>query len=335
MTVSFGICPDNQWEDFRTAVARTPRHEAAGFDAIWLGDHTLPFQHTRGFNRSVVVELAAVLAATQRVTVGAQVIAPIGLRHHPIDVALDMATLALMHPGRVALTVGTGEAMNERNTTGLWPSAAERRSRCVEAMELIRMCFEHDGYFRFEGQHFRSFFTLYLKPEPAPPLLCAANGPLLARQAGRIADGICCVGVTPERFAEKLVPAFERGAREAGRDPARLERVVWIPTTFHPDPERALAAARLEAGVLVPGALAEVLDPREMERLGQEMDEAAIRAAVCVASDGAEIVESLARYVEAGATHVVWGDLSPEPDVVPAIATEVIAELRHRYPAAA
>jgi coenzyme F420-dependent glucose-6-phosphate dehydrogenase len=335
VTPSFGICPDNQWEDFRTAVARTPLHEAAGFDAIWLGDHTLPFQHSRGFNRSVVVELAAVLAATQRVTVGAQVIAPIGLRRHPIDVALDMASLALMHPGRVALTVGTGEAMNERNTTSLWPPAAERRSRCVEAMELIRACFERDGYFRFEGRHFRSFFTLYLKPEPPLPLLCAANGPLLARLAGRIADGICCVGVTPERFAERLIPAFERGAREAGRDPALLGRVVWIPTTYHPDPEAALAAARLEAGVLVPGALEEVLDPREMERLGQGVDEAAIRAAACVASDGAKIVESLARYVDAGATHVVWGDLSPEPDLVPPIAAEVLAELRRRYPAAA
>ena len=310
---SFGICPDNQWEDFRAAVARTPRHEAAGFDAIWLGDHTLPFQHSRGFNLSVVVELAAVLAATQRVTVGAQVIAPIGLRRHPIDVALDVTSLALLHPGRVALTVGTGEAMNELNTTGHWPPAAERVSRCVEAMELIRACFDRDGYFRFEGKHFRSFFTLYVKPEPLPSLICAANGPVLARRAGHLADGICCVGVTPERFAETLVPAFERGAREARRDPARLERMVWVPTTSHPDPERALAAARLEAGVLVPGALEEVLDPREMERLGQEVDEAVIRAAACVASDGAEIVDSLARYVEAGATHVSGATSAPSP----------------------
>src|SRR5262245_39454628 len=112
MHVTLGICPDNQWEDFRQTVARAPALENAGFDVLWLGDHVLPFQHSRGFNRSVIVEMAAYLMCTTTVVVGAQVISPIGLRHHPVDVALELATLALLHPGRVALTVGTGEAMN-------------------------------------------------------------------------------------------------------------------------------------------------------------------------------------------------------------------------------
>jgi coenzyme F420-dependent glucose-6-phosphate dehydrogenase len=326
---TFGICPDNQWEDFRATVERAPLFEAAGFDVLWLGDHTLPFQHSRGFNRSVVVELVAYLQATDRVVVGAQVIAPIGLRRQPVDVALDLATAALLHPGRVALTVGTGEAMNELNTTGRWPSPRERMERCVEAMELIRRCWEEEGYFRHEGAYFSSFFRLYTKPSPPIPLTCAANGPVLARHAGRIADGVCSVGVTPEHFRDRVLPAFEAGAREAGRNPRRLDRMVWVPTSYHPDPAEALAAARLEAGVLVPGAFEHVVDPREMEELGRTVDEATIRAACCVASTPEEIVSAFARYLDAGATHVVWGDLSPQPELVPDLAREhVLPRLR-------
>jgi coenzyme F420-dependent glucose-6-phosphate dehydrogenase len=322
--VTFGICPDNQWEDFRATVRRAPLLEEAGFDALWLGDHTLPFQHSRGFNRSVIVELVAYLQATQRIVVGGQVIAPLGLRRHPVDVALDLASAALLHPGRVALTVGTGEAMNELNTTGRWPPARERVARCAEAMQLIRRCWEDEGYFRFEGEFFTSFFTLYVKPSPPIPLTCAANGPVMARHAGRHADGVCSVGIPPERFRDVVLPAFERGAREAGRDPAALQRMVWVPTSYHPDPAQALAAARLEAGVLVPGALEEVLDPRDMEELGRGVDEAAIRASACVASTPEEIVQAFERYLDAGATHVVWGDLSPEPDLVPPLARDVV-----------
>jgi coenzyme F420-dependent glucose-6-phosphate dehydrogenase len=152
---------------------------------------------------------------------------------------------------------------------------------------------------------------------------------VLAHHAGRLADGICAVGVTPERFRDTILPAFEQGATDAGRDPSTLERMVWVPTSYHPDPSLALAAARLEAGILVPGAFETVLDPRELEALGRTVDEATIRGAGCVASTPSEIVEAFLRYVDAGATHVVWGDLSPEPDLVPALARdEVLPALR-------
>ena len=188
----------------------------------------------------VIVELVAYLQRTERAIVGVQVIAPIGLRHHPVDVALDLATAALLHPGRVALTVGTGEAMNELNTTGCWPPPRERMERCLEGIELVRRCWQEEGYFRFDGAYFSSFFTLYTKPSPPIPLTCAANGVVLARRAGRIADGICSVGMAPEEFRDRILPAFEQGAREAGRDPALLERMVWVPTSYHPDPAEAL-----------------------------------------------------------------------------------------------
>ena len=66
-----------------------------------------------------------------------------------------------------------------------------------------------------------------------------------------------------------------------------------------------------------------------MEELGKGVDEATIRAACCVASTAEEIVATFRRYLDAGATHVIWGDLSPEPDLVPDLARDaVIPRLR-------
>jgi coenzyme F420-dependent glucose-6-phosphate dehydrogenase len=324
-----GICPDNQWEDFRATVERAPALENAGFDAIWLGDHTLPFQHSRGFNRSVIVEMGAYLHVTESILVGAMVIAPIGLRHHPVDVALDLATLALLNPGRVSLAVGSGEAMNERNTTAVWPGGRERMERLAEAIALIQRCWQADDYFTHAGDYFQSFFYLYTKPSPPIPLLCAANGARTARIAGALADGFCCVGVSPEDFEQRLLPAFAAGVQAAGRNPETMQRIVWVPTTYHPDPEEARRASKLEAGVLVRGALESVTDPREMEALGAGVPDEEIRKASCVASTAEEIVTHFRAYAAAGATHVVWGDLSPDPDLVPDLARDhVIPALR-------
>ncbi len=108
--------------------------------------------------------------------------------------------------------------------------------------------------------------------------------------------------------------------RASGRDPSNLQRMIWIPVSYHPDRARALAASRLEAGVLVPGVVDSVLDPREMERLGESVDEQLITESSCVATSAGEIVDCFGRYLEAGANHIIWGDLSPDGDIIPEIA---------------
>ena len=102
-----------------TTCERVRALEDAGFQYIWEGDHTLPWQHSAGHSAGIFTTLTAFLSRTERAVVGGMVIPPIGIRHHPIDVAVEIATQALLYPGRVALCVGTGEAMNEKTTTGI------------------------------------------------------------------------------------------------------------------------------------------------------------------------------------------------------------------------
>jgi G6PDH family F420-dependent oxidoreductase len=331
--VTFGISPECLCHDVRDNIRRVRALEEAGFDYVWEGDHTLPWHHSAGHSAGIFTTLEAFLNHTEHAVVGGMVIPAIGIRHHPIDVAVEIATQAVLHPGRVALCVGTGEAMNEKTTTGFWPSLRERVERTVEGIELIRKAWTSEDYFEHRGKHFRSFFYLYTKPEEPIPLLCAAQGPIMARNAGLHADGYVAVGVPPSHHRDVLIPAFEEGAREAGKDPASLMKCAWVSTFFHPHEERALEAARVYGGLLIPEAYHFIQDPRVIEARARLVRDEAMREAFCIATSGEQICKVFEGFIDAGCNHIIWADGSPDPDLVAEVcADEVLPSLRGAAP---
>jgi coenzyme F420-dependent glucose-6-phosphate dehydrogenase len=327
--LTFGISPECLCHDVRENAARIRDLEDAGFSYIWEGDHTLPWQHSSGHSAGIFTTLTMFLERTQHATVGGMVIPPIGLRHYPIDVALETATQAMLHPGRVALCVGTGEAMNEQTTTGEFPPLKERVARVVEAMQLIRKAWTSEEYFEHDGTYFKSFFYLYQKPEQPIPMLCAANGPIMARNAGRYADGYVAVGVPPAYHRDVLIPAFERGAREEGRDPDELMKCAWVSTSYHPKAEKALDGARVYGGLLIPECYNYVQDPRVIEQRALLVRDEALHQAFCIATSGEEIAASFQGFMEAGCDHLIWADMSPDPTLVADVwANEALPQIQ-------
>jgi coenzyme F420-dependent glucose-6-phosphate dehydrogenase len=330
--VTFGISPECLCHDVRDNVRRVRDLEEAGFTHIWEGDHTLPWQHSSGHSAGIWATLTAFLANTERAVVGPMVIPPIGIRHQPVDVAIEIATLELLYPGRVALGVGTGEAMNEKTTTGVWPPLRERIERLVEAIELIRRCWEEPDYFRHKGRHFDSFFHLYQKLEHRIPIVCAAGGPMMAGNAGRLADGYVAVGVPAEVHRDVLLPAFEAGAAEAGRAAAKGFRSAWVSTSYHPDRAKALDGARVYGGLLIPEAYSYIQDPRVIEQRALLVRDEALAAAFCIATSGEEIIARFEAFIEAGCDHIIWADMSPDPSIVAKVCRdEVLPYLNNKY----
>jgi len=87
--------------------------EKYDFDTAWFGDHLCPFIH-RGMKSAFVWSLfGTALERTKRIRVGPDVTCPIGGRYHPFILAQAAATLDNMYPGRLAVGVGSGEAINE------------------------------------------------------------------------------------------------------------------------------------------------------------------------------------------------------------------------------
>jgi len=330
--VTFGISPECLCHDVRDNVARVADLEEAGFTHIWEGDHTLPWQHSSGHSAGIWATLTAFLAHTERAVVGPMVIPPIGVRHQPVDVAIEIATLELLYPGRVALGVGTGEAMNEKTTTGAWPSLHERIERVTEAIELIRRCWAEPDYFRHQGKHFDAFFYLYQKPSAEIPIICAAGGPKMAGNAGRLADGYVSVGVPTEVHHDVLIPAFENGAAAAGRAAPSGFRTAWVSTSYHPDRERALEGARVYGGLLIPEAYTYIQDPRVIEQRALLVRDEALAAAFCIATSGEEIIARFEAFIDAGCDHIIWADMSPDPSLVAGVCRdEVLPYFARKY----
>ena len=208
-------------EQFTTAqlVDQAEAAEHAGFRSLWASDHLQPWQDNEGHSMFPWIALALVGQRTNHIPFGTGVTCPI-YRYHPTTVAQAFASLAVLHPGRVFLGVGTGERLNEQAATTQFGPYRERHDRLIEAVQLIRQLWGGQRI-SFQGNYFQTNqLKLYDPPPSPPPIFVAAGGPKSAHLAGRYGDGwITEAGGVK---SQKLVAAFNQGAHDSGRDPATL-----------------------------------------------------------------------------------------------------------------
>ncbi|HUG56418.1 MAG TPA: glucose-6-phosphate dehydrogenase (coenzyme-F420) [Candidatus Limnocylindrales bacterium] len=306
--------------------------ERHGFDSVVVSDHFHPWRDTGGHAPFSFAWLGAVGARTERVRLGTSVVTPT-FRYHPAIVAQAAATLACLAPDRFFLGVGSGEAMNEVPVTGAeWPPPGERLARLAEAVALIRRLWS-EGYVTHEGKFFRTREAkIFDKPERPVPLLVAAAGPKAAEQAGRDGDGLICTsGKGPELYRDTLLPAFAKGAKAAGKDPERLERMIEMKVSFDTDRARALEDTKEWAALALPGEeKAGVEDPREMERRAKAAEPRA-HTRFIVSTDPDEHCEKILEYVALGFDHLVFHFPGGEQERAMALyEKEILPRLRRR-----
>jgi G6PDH family F420-dependent oxidoreductase len=225
-------------------------------------------------------------------------------RFHPAMVAQAAATLEAMYPGRSWLGVGAGEALNEHVIGGYWPEAGERSARMFEAIEIIKKLFDasiagkdvkHKGtYFHMESAR------LWTMPEVAPPVLVATAGPINAKKTGKFADGIITVGAPLEKIGG-LFAKFEEGAREAGKDPDTMPRVLQLHLSWAPTDEEALTNAMVEwpnGGMKFPKA--DIRSPFEFEQMAKLVRTEDFEGRMVVSSDPDEHRAYIQRFVDLG-----------------------------------
>jgi len=238
--------------------------------------------------------------------------------------------MATLHPGRFALCVGTGEAMNERTTIGFWPSTRERLERLEEAIRLIEMCLTSKDYFKFKGKYFKPFFYMYDKPSEPIPLYCAANGPQAAKIAGKYADGFVSIN-PPQYYKDVMIPAVTQAAHEAGRDPRQIERAAWISTFYDSDMEKALQSARRYGGLLIPECYHTVDDPRIIEARASLVRDDVLAKVFGIVTSADELISRVEEYIKAGVDHPILAEGSPDPDAAMPVYKKVIKYLRDTY----
>jgi coenzyme F420-dependent glucose-6-phosphate dehydrogenase len=305
MTVRFGYKASAEQFGPRELLDFSVLAEQSGLEIIAVSDHFQPWRHHGGHSPAALTWLGALGERTERALLGTSVLTPT-MRYEPAVVAQAFATLALLNPGRVFLGVGTGEAMNETPVTGgEWPGAKERRLRLAESIELIKRLWTEERV-SFQGEYYRTIrATIYDRPDEPVPIYVAASGPLAAKLAGRAGDGFIATSGKKQELYEELLAGLAEGAEAAGRDAARIPKMIEIKVSYDRDADYARDACRWWAALsLTAEEKSGVEDPIEMERLA---DEAADRAhsRFIVSNDPEEVVENIGWYVGLGFDELV------------------------------
>lgn len=320
---------DKDPADFRDAVTLA---DGLGFDAAWLGDHFMPWTH--GGNRSAFVwsVIGSALESSKKIKVGPYVTTPIGARYHPALIAQASATLDNMYPGRFLLGVGTGEAINELPFLGRWPSWKERSERLIEGTQLIKNLWKNESYFDFSGRYFKEQqIFLYTKPRSKDlPIYISGTGPKSARLAGEHSEGLITLSSrnSIERLKDTIFPSFDEGARRAGKDPARLGKIVSLSFTLESDRREYVRRRRPSAGNLAQGSLDEP-DPRKIESMGMSLPDDEIISSTNFCSGWDEVHDLISRFREIGASQVVL-ESGPDLERIRTYAKKILSRFRHR-----
>ncbi|AEA25347.1 glucose-6-phosphate dehydrogenase (coenzyme-F420) [Pseudonocardia benzenivorans] len=315
----------------RDLVEYAVRAEEVGLDSVWTSDHFLPWRDTGGHAPFALTWMAAVGERTSRVQIGTSVLTPT-FRYNPAVIAQAFASMALMFDGRVALGVGTGEALNEIAVSGReWPEFKERFARLREAVRLIRALWTEDSV-SVDGDYYTLVDAkIYDRPKEPVPVYIAAGGPVVAKYAGRSGDGfICTSGKGMDLYTEKLIPAVQEGAAAAERDAAGIDRMIEIKLSYDRDADQALENCRFWAPLSLTAEQKHSVDSAaEMERLADELPIEQVAKRWIVASTPDEALAQITPYVDAGLTHLVFhGPGHDQERFLSQFAEDVLPRLR-------
>jgi alkanesulfonate monooxygenase SsuD/methylene tetrahydromethanopterin reductase-like flavin-dependent oxidoreductase (luciferase family) len=254
----------NAPEAFRDAVTAA---EEAGLGELWLWEDC--------FRESAFASAAAALAWTNGLRIGIG-IAPMPLRNVAVT-AMEVATLARLFPGR--LQPGFGH--------GVLPWMAQVGARVASPLTLMREYVPalrrllagdevtvSGRYVHLDG------VRLDWPPVVVPRVYAAAEGPKTLALAGEVAQGVVLdsrhspaeleravqtirggvgEGTGPQDIVAYVVAAFGDGAEDrvradAGEHGAGDDRALWGSTDDVADGVRRIAAAGVDAVILLPAA---------------------------------------------------------------------------------
>jgi coenzyme F420-dependent glucose-6-phosphate dehydrogenase len=305
--------------------------EKAGFDSIDVSDHFNPWSE-EGQAAFTWTWLGAVASHTTRIHMGTGITCPI-LRYHPSIIAQAAATLSCFAPGRTYLAVGTGEALNEYAATGMWPEYEEREERLIEAIELIHKLWS-GAEVTFEGKYYQTKKARLFTPPAAPiPLYYSALVPRSAEKAGKYGDGIITVGGKQPDLYKQILKNFENGARQAGKNPANMPKLIELNVEYTDDLETAIEyQQKYWAGSYIPALFDQkIYTPAMAAENGQVVGPDTIKKSACVSANADDHIKFASQYIELGFNQLFFHSAHPDQRTfLERYAHDVLPSLRQK-----
>lgn len=265
--------------------------EQAGFTALHSSDHFQPWNSAQGESGFTFSWIGAAMQATN-LPIG-MVCAP-GQRYHPVMVAQAAATLAEMFPGRLSISLGSGEAINEYFSGEPWPTKAVRNERLKECHDvMVRLLngevVDYSGHIKVQKT------KLYTLPKVKPKFIGAAVTPETAAWLGGWADGMVTINKPLDQLKE-IVAAFRSGGG-AGK-PLALKVQLSYDTSF----ELALNGAfeQWKTNIFESSLLADLTSVSQFEAAAKYVRPEDMHEAVHISADIEEHLEILSNYRDMG-----------------------------------
>jgi coenzyme F420-dependent glucose-6-phosphate dehydrogenase len=305
--------------------------EKGGFTATMTSDHFHPWWHDNGYGNFTWVWLAAASERTKNMRFITGVTAPV-YRYNPSIIAQAFASLDVLYPGRIALGLGTGEAMNEVSVGFDWPSAAVRLKRTTEAIQIIKQLwgkkeeksqaksneYGHDnenntgGFVNFEGEYFKTKNArLYTPPSTNIPLYMAASGPDAIQTAAKYTDGM--ITISKPGKSREMFDTFDKAALEEGKEPSRLQKIGKPKISYSEDYDKAFKSSEFwRAGEIEDVFNTDINDPRDLQRKAkQEVSDDKMKESTLIVTSIDDLIKPIEEYFKEGFTQVYLHSTSP------------------------
>ena len=191
MTPKLGVTLPQFTDDPERVVTAALRAEEVGLDSVWLFDHMWPL--SGGKERPILEQwstLAYLAAHTTTVTIGT-LVTRTSLRH-PAVLAKMVATVADIAPGRLIVTLGSGDSLSrgENDAFGIpYYAGDDRVAQLASTASLLRASLAGkpvtavDEFAAIEG------LPLSPIPQTTPPIWIAGNSQATMDTALACADG--------------------------------------------------------------------------------------------------------------------------------------------------
>lgn len=229
--------------------------EAAGLSGIWSAEHV-------GMNDAIVPS-AVYATRTERLEIGVM-----GLNadtRSPGVLAMELATLSTLAPGRVRLQIGTG---SPQRAAQLGVTGARTLNGVEIFMDALRRLLRGESVsvrseaFALDGMRITTVDTSL----PPIPIDVMAIRPKMTALAARIADGLSLSVFGSHDYLRSQVDLVERTLEEEGRDRSAFRVSAAVLASIEPDLDSArasmanalsafpLAVPEMLAGLEVPDA---------------------------------------------------------------------------------
>jgi alkanesulfonate monooxygenase SsuD/methylene tetrahydromethanopterin reductase-like flavin-dependent oxidoreductase (luciferase family) len=236
--------------------------ERLGYDSVWVRDHLIisPAEMTR-FQHGYIVDgerrvsggylsclptIAALAAATRRVTIGTDILnIP---RRNPVDVANEAAAIDEISEGRFILQGAIGHPTRDWEPLGITTSLRQRGEMLEEGIEIIKLLWTHDAPVSYHGRHYTlDEARIGSRPVqlPHPPIWLGVGKTY--RRVARYASGFTLTGSMFGGGLEDFKRALERIRAEAvsaGRDPDEITPAARFAVVVGEDEVAAKSRAR-------------------------------------------------------------------------------------------